>query len=310
MDAAIESTETFVIDAVGERRMVIRPTTIDDAERLQSLYGSLDPDDLSKRFFTAWKPRIEWCRSWASVGERGGFGLIVVIEQPSGEVVAGEAGYALRPDGDGDLAVTVAREWRGWLGAYLLDRLVQHAAAAGVTNLQADVLLDNTPMLRVLRHRGAVAFGHPDGTEHCTISTVGYVPSWPPNERRRRILVEVPGGRWSGETAAATADLAVAMCAGPARRTRHECPLLVGGHCPLADGADAIVVLLDPDDQVTERLIDGHAREHPHTPLYVRRAPVPAGDDAGDVEHHCHLLTGDTRIDLAAIAESIDVPDS
>lgn len=281
-----------------DRMMRIRPMMIDDAHRLESLYGGLTPEDRRMRFFTAWVPQLEWCRTWASVGERGGFSVIATVDdRDGGESVAGEAGYALRSDGDGDLAVTIAREWHGWLGAYLLDRIVEYAAADGVENLQADILIDNAPMRRILEHRGAVAFEYPVGTEHLSIGTASFVPSWPPGDDRRRVLVEVAGGRWAGQAQATEDGLAVAMCSGPARRKRHGCPVLSGGRCPLADGADAIVVLLDPDVESTTRLVAAHAERYPTTPVFVRPGTsAPAT---------CEILSGTTGADLERILDSI-----
>jgi hypothetical protein len=288
---AVERLEQF--DVGGLRTLVIRPTTSDDARHLEVLFRSLGPDDQRRRFFTAWSPNETWCGSWASVAERGGFGVIALVHDPAGETAVGEAGYAIRSDGDGDLGVTVVDDWRGWLGAYLVDRLVEHAAANGIENLQADVLLENSPMRRILAHRGAVAFEHEGGTNHVSISTAGHVPSWPPGETRRRVLVEAIGGRWNGEAAASDADVAVAMCRGPSRRQRHGCPVLTGGRCPLADGADAIVVLLDQNDDDTGRVVDAHLAQNPSTPVFVQRTEeTPEG---------CRSLSGDFAGDVSAI---------
>jgi hypothetical protein len=281
-----ESEVIESIDLADGRTMIVRQTSVADAELICALYGDLSIEDRHRRFFGAFRPRLEWCRRWATVADRGGFGVIAVVspgrtsegegasegvgEEVAGEEVAGEAGYGLRPDGDGDLAVTVATAWRGWLGPYLLDVLVRHAAAVGMTNLQADVLLENGPMLSLLRRRDPVAMGHDDGAVRLSIGTTGPVPSWPARERRPRVLVEVPGRRWAGERLADSAGFATAMCAGPAGRTRSGCPVLEGGSCPLADTADAIVVLLDPDDERTQQLIDSHRRDHPGTPVLVR----------------------------------------
>jgi hypothetical protein len=298
------SQESEVIDTIelaDGRTMIVRPTSAGDAERIFALYDDLSIEDRHRRFFGAFRPRLEWCLRWATVADRGGFGVIAVVspgrtssdevagetgpgeqvageqeagemagEQVAGEEVAGEAGYAIRPDGDGDLAVTVATPWRGWLGPYLLDVLVRHAAAVGLSNLQADVLLENGPMLSLLRRRDPVAMGHEQDAVRLSIGTTGPVASWPSREHRPRVLVEVPGRRWAGEYAADSAGLATAMCAGPGGRTRSGCPVLEGGSCPLADAADAIVVLLDPDDERTQQLIDSHRRSHPGTPVLVR----------------------------------------
>ncbi|HSL74007.1 MAG TPA: hypothetical protein VK853_06055 [Ilumatobacteraceae bacterium] len=256
------------IELSDGRTMVVRTTIVDDAAAIGDLYGSLTMADRHRRFFGAFVPRDEWCRTWATVAERGGFGVVAVVDG----VLVAEAGYALRDDGDGDLAVTVDVEWRGWLGPYLLDVLVRHAAEHGVRNLQAEVLLENGPMLSLLRRRDPVALAHDDGMVRLSIGTSGTVAAWPPGERRRKVLVEVPGRRWSGETAADSADLAVAMCAGPDRRERHPCPVLTGGTCELARDADAIVMLLDPDDETSQELIDAHHRNSPGVPVFVRHA--------------------------------------
>ena len=93
------------------------------------------------------------------------------------------------------------------------------------------------------------------------------------------MLVEVAGRRWSGEQPAEAAGLATAMCAGPAARGKHACPVLDGGRCPLADEADAIIVLLDPDDERSEQLIRAHREQTPGTPVLVRHRNGDGGSD-------------------------------
>lgn len=266
-----------VIEMADGRTMVIRPASADDAVAIVELYRDLPMPDRHRRFFGAFTPREEWCREWATAADRGGFTVLAIVDG----TVVGDAGYAMRDDGDGDLAVTVAEGWRGWLGSYLLDVLVRHAAEHGIRNLQAEVLLENRPMLSLLRHSDPVALEHDDGVIRLSIGTSGPSPAWPPGERRRKVLVEVPGRRWSGERAAGSADLAVAMCAGPDARRRHECPVLAGGTCDLAQDADVIVVLLDPDDDVSHRLVESHRRNSPGTPVFVRHGAVPTDASVG-----------------------------
>jgi hypothetical protein len=276
-------------------RLEVRPTTAADAERICSLYATLSIGDRHRRFFSAFTPHLDWCRQWAEVGERGGFGVIAIVHRDGvADEVAGEAGYAVRGDGDGDLAVTVASTWRGWLGPYLLDVLVRHAGAVGVANLQAEVLLENGPMLSLLRRRDPVAMGHDDGIVRLSIGTTTAVPTWPPREHRPRVLVEVAGRRWSGERAAGAAGLATAMCAGPAARGAHGCPVLEGGRCPLADDADAIVVLLDPDDERSAQLVAAHRAQSPGTPVLVRHRRSRSGDESdAAITPGCHDVEPD-----------------
>ena len=269
-----------VIELAGGARMEVRPTTAADAERILALYETLSVGDRHRRFFGAFRPHLEWCREWADISSSGGFGVIAVVHREGApEEVAGEAGYAIRADGDGDLAVTVAPDWRGWLGPYLLDVLVRHAADAGLENLQAEVLLENGPMLALLSRRSPVALAHDSGVVRLSIGTTGPVATWPPADARPRVLVEVAGRRWAGEHAAEAAGLATAMCAGPAVRGDHECPVLSGGRCPLADEADAIIVLLDPDDERTVQLVRAHREQSPGTPVLVHHHTRAAGGD-------------------------------
>jgi hypothetical protein len=303
-----------IIDLADGARLEVRPTSVADAERIRVLYETLSIGDRHRRFFGAFDPHLDWCRQWADVGSRGGFGVIAVVHRDGlPDETAGEAGYAIRDDGDGDLAVTVAPRWRGWLGPYLLDVLIRHAADAGLANLQADVLLENGPMLSLLQRRQPVAMGHDDGIVRLSIGTVGPVPTWPPGERRPHVLVEVSGRRWSGERAADAAGLATVMCAGPAARGAHGCPVLDGGNCPLADDADAIIVLLDPDDERSAALVRAHRERSPGTPVLVRHhrsaghddgePPIPTGciDVASDgvdaVAQVLALVGGRPRVD-------------
>lgn len=266
-------------------RMEIRPTTAADADRICAVYESLSVDDRRRRFFSAFHPQREWCREWADLGARGGFGVIAIVRRAdAADEVAGEAGYAMRADGDGDLAVTVTSRWRGWLGAYLLDVLVRHAGEVGVRNLQAEVLLDNAAMLSLLQRRDPVAMTHDSAMVRLSIGTTGATPTWPPADERRRVLIEVAGRRWSGEEAADRAGLSTVMCAGPAARGEHGCPVLEGGRCPLADGADAIVMLLDPDDERSARLAQAHRQQSPSTPLLVGHRRSGASGDGSPVE--------------------------
>jgi hypothetical protein len=294
-----------VIELADGRVMTVRATTADDAERIMQFYGDLTMTDRHRRFFGAFTPQIDWCRKWATVGERGGFGVIALVgnrdEDDDDAVVVADAGYAMRQDGDGDLAITVATAWRGWLGAYLLDVLVRRAAIAGVRNLQAEILLENGPMLSLVRRWDAVAVEHDDGMVRLSIGTSGTTPDWPPGETRPRILVEVPGRRWSGEHAADDAGLATTICAGPGRRVRHGCPVLEGGTCPLAAGADAIVVLLDPADERSQELIEAHRRHNPGTPVLVRHRV----DDADAVPTGCVEVDADGARAVAQIVSLI-----
>ncbi len=227
--------------------LVVREAVAADAAGLLGLYERLDPDDVHRRFFSAFHPRLAFVEDWIAVRDRGGIVLVAESEQPDGErVVVGEAGYAPLRDPKADvaeLAITVDRAWRGWLGPYLLDALVTHAHGRGIVDLVAEVLTTNCAMLAMLRARGCAFEPHRDMTTvRVMIGTEGSTPRWPAAARRPRVLVE--GSSWSGAAAGDEAGMEVLVCPGPERGRMHPCPLLTGDHCPLVDEADAVVVLL------------------------------------------------------------------
>ena len=256
--------ETFVgcvaedreVSLRGARRIIIRTVRPSDDVGLVALYDELDDEDRHRRFFGSFHPRLEFFADMANVAERGGARLVAVLaERGFGEhgPIIGEAGYVLLPNGDGEFAMAVARRWRGWLGPYLLDALVETAAAAGVPNLEADVLAVNRPMLAVLRARGSVVMDHEDWTVlRLLFGTGGRVPTWPGPHDRLRVLVEGSGGRWHAEKEAHAAGLQLLTCPGPVNSV-HGCPALAGRTCPLAADADVIVVSHPTDDHRWDR---------------------------------------------------------
>jgi GNAT superfamily N-acetyltransferase len=260
--------------AVRGTVLEVREAVADDAPALLTLYERLGPDDTHRRFFSAFHPRLTFVEDWIAVRERGGIVLVaeVVDAGSDGPSIVGEAGYAPvhgRGHDVAELAVTVDRAWRGWLGPFLLDVLVEHARAHGIVDLVAEVLTTNCAMLAMLRARGCAFEPHRDMTTvRAVIGTAGPTPVWPTHDAGPdgappvRLLVE--GSSWSGAIAAEDAGMEVLVCPGPERGRLHPCPLLTGHQCPLVDEADAVVVLLPGSAPSTAALLDAHrAGAHP-----------------------------------------------
>jgi RimJ/RimL family protein N-acetyltransferase len=263
--------------------LLIRPVGPSDVAGLLNLYSSLPADDVYLRFFSSHPPPERFITRMASVAERGGCGLVAVVEMPGSDPrLVGEASYELLPNGDGELGITISRDYRGWLGPYLLDTLLTVAAAAGVPNVEAEVLVANRRMLSLLRTRGLVFLDHDDSpaTVHVAISTTAATPSWPGPHDRPRVLVEARGGRWHAEQAARRAGLQVLVCQGPSRSSKG-CPVSLGGECPLASGADLIIDALAGSEGSS--LLEAHRASHPSVPLCVE-LPAEVDDPAPGVE--------------------------
>jgi hypothetical protein len=235
----------------------------DDAPGVGALYAELGDDDRYRRFFSHFRPSEEFVAGWVDKCCRLGAGLVALTGEG---VLVGEAGYVVQPNGDGEFAVTVAAPWRGWLGPYLLDRLVAVAVRRGVPNLEAEILLENRRMMALVRRRGYVAVGEPDlSVVHVLIGAANGHPSWPPAGVRPRVLVEARSTSWRATRAAEEAGLDVARCPVGAER----CPALHGQPCPLAAGADVIVVALPPGDARAGALVRAHADLHAGVPVVV-----------------------------------------
>jgi hypothetical protein len=144
-----------IVSLSDGRTLTVRTVTEADVEGLDALFESLSEDDRYYRFFGLSHPGRKFLEQMARAEDEGGHRLVAVVSGAENRLVA-EAGYALLPDGNGEFALTVADGWRGWLGPYLLDAIVAVAAARGVPNLQADILVSNIRMLALVSNRGYV----------------------------------------------------------------------------------------------------------------------------------------------------------
>jgi hypothetical protein len=283
-----------------------------DVDEVAALYEHLSVDDRYRRFFSATRPTRRGTQRWVDRCTTDGTGVVAVISggeptgQQTGELLVAEAGFVPLDDGDAEFAITVAAEWRGWLGPVLLDLLAALAAERGIPNLEAEILVDNRPMLGMAHHRGEASLGSSDySVLRVIISTTGTTPGWPPRGDAARVLVEAAGHRWSRTSALDASGYEVVTCGGPAHRGTAGCPVLEGDRCPLVDGADAVVVALRPDDPRTEELIAAHRRLRPELRIVVQPPTDPVADALPDAGV-CRLAAGAPAAELlAAIRDAV-----
>jgi hypothetical protein len=270
----------------GRRIVTIRPPRPDDVPGLAALFDDLGEDDVYRRFFSARPPLEPFVTKLAAVADRGGGGLVATIcdhsddagiVAPDGghartERIVAEATYTPLTNGDAELGITVARHARGWLGPYLLDTLLEDAAARGFPNLRSDVLVTNAQMLAMLRRRGYAVIGFDDhpAIVRLSVGTVGRIPSWAGAHVARRVLVETPGGRWHADDAIRRAGFEVMGCPAPPGGW-VACPERRGEPCPLATAADVIVVAVP--GEAGRSLVDAHRRTHPTVPICAEIEP-------------------------------------
>ena len=288
MDPALHDPTRRRVPLPGGRLLTVRPVTPADVDGLAALYDGLSREDRYRRFFSSYYPPRAFFERMTTVVGRGGYGVVATVGTDTSGAdagrIVGEANYVPLDNGDGELGMVVAADQRGWLGPYMLDALVEAAAARGVPNLEASVLVTNRSMLTLVRARGYATLGSSDWVSvRLIIGTAGHTPVWPPDRvpagpgHRPRVLVEAPGGRWHAQAEAEAAGLQVIVCSGP-RGRRSRCPVLAGQPCPLAAAANAIVISSAPDDERWGALVEGHADLHPGVPVCVEpRAGHRAG---------------------------------
>jgi len=280
-----------VIDLPSGKKLTVRKMAEEDVPGLDALYSALSVEDTYRRFFSAFGER-GFGAKWYARTRDNGFAVVAVLEDGLAEArVVADGGYVLLANGDAEFGLTVARDWRGWLGPYLLDVLVAVAASKGIPNLEADILTENRPMQTLARRRGVVTMGAGDDFSVVRVALPAASPdrpSWPATPGHHRLLVEAQGARWAHAADAMRAGFEVLTCGGPDAR----CPALQGRVCPLADGADVIVIARPPSDARTQSLVTAHARLHPSVPVIVQGQAGEAGD--------CSLHAGSTGAQVAA----------
>ena len=291
MDAGTDGSAVLpaAVELPDGRTVVVRPVGPADVPGLVALFERLTPDDRHRRFFSGFHPDEGFVADILARPPTAGRFLVAEVSGPDGSEIVAEAEYARLPDGDAELAMTVDRRWRGWLGPFLLDALLRVADASGIPSLRAEVLAQNRPMLALLRARGcAVAESGDPCVTTLVVGAHGAAPSWPPGSAHPRVLLEATGGRWRLTTRLAEAGVSLLRCPGPSVRPINvPCPVLEGGTCPLAAGADVIVHALGGDDPRCAAVLAAHR----HAGAKVVEVG-PAGADDAD----------------AIVSEILDVP--
>jgi RimJ/RimL family protein N-acetyltransferase len=262
----------------GEIELVVRAIEPDDVPAVTALHERLSPEAVYRRFFTSVLPPPSFFERLATVAERGGLGLVAeVVGAPDDDRlgIVGEVDIEPLRNGNGEIAVVVDARWRGWLGPYLVELACRAARRRGIANLEAEVLTCNRQMRALTRSRGEAFLPASDWQEvRVVFSTAGPVPSWLPGDRPR-ILVEQRGVAFDAVAGLEAAGFDVLACAG---RTagRPACPVLAGDTCPLAAGADAIVVAMAPSDERDELVAAHRAGAVPVVVVEPGTTPITA----------------------------------
>jgi ribosomal protein S18 acetylase RimI-like enzyme len=141
----------------------VRPTRMDDNERVRRFVAGLSLESQTQRFFSGLtRPTPYLVRAMIKRDERRDALLAV-----HGETVIGHA-MSCREGDEAEIAVVVADEWQNaGIGSRLVHRLVRRVAAAGARRLTMDVRGDNRKVLFMVRR------AWPDATMRAESGCVG-----------------------------------------------------------------------------------------------------------------------------------------
>jgi acyl-CoA hydrolase/RimJ/RimL family protein N-acetyltransferase len=137
--------------------VLLRPARTGDAPALQDLFYRMPPEDVYTRFFRHLTTLpMSTAEHLTSVSFEEEVTFLAVVGDWGSEQIVGTASYYLdRVSGTADVAYMVDPEWKGrGLGAALQERLVSYAKSRGVRTMTADVLVENSAMLRLFRSSG------------------------------------------------------------------------------------------------------------------------------------------------------------
>lgn len=159
------------------RRVTIRAIRPTDRDELVAALKELDDQSLYRRFFSMKK---NFSEKELKAATEVDFDRVVALvtclpEQEDGKLIGG-CRYAVFDNPDmAEVAFTVRKGYHGLgLGGLMFKRLAGIAKDRGIKALCAEVLSENTPMLKVFKRGGfPIKFKQESGVTHVTMSLTG-----------------------------------------------------------------------------------------------------------------------------------------
>lgn len=154
------------------RSLEIRALRSDDRGELAEAVGHCSAESLRRRFFGVRRSFTEKEISFfVNVDFVNHVALIAVTEEGGRPVIVGGGRYIVVEPGQAEVAFTVADQYQGQgVGTALMRHVTAIAREAGLKELSAEVLPENTPMLRVFKKSGLrLSTKHERGVVHVTL---------------------------------------------------------------------------------------------------------------------------------------------
>ena len=156
----------------GGEVVTIRAIGPDDGVRLVKAFQALAPRSIYLRFFGPKRElSAEEVRRVTEPDPAREALVATVATGNEGEIIVGLGEY-VGAGGSAHIAFAVEEDYQGrGIAGRLLERLARSAREKGISRFEADVLAENTPMLKVLRHSGLpMTESEQDGVVHVTLA--------------------------------------------------------------------------------------------------------------------------------------------
>jgi len=172
-----ERLEPLVVDAVKARSggavVTIRAIRPDDGARIVRAFQALEPRSVYLRFFSPkGELSAEEIRRVTEPDPARQAALVATVPTGDLDEIIVALGEYVGSGASADIAFAVEDDYQGrGIASRLLQQLVRIAREKGISRFEADVLAENTPMLKVFRHSGLpITESEEGGVVHVTLT--------------------------------------------------------------------------------------------------------------------------------------------
>jgi RimJ/RimL family protein N-acetyltransferase len=155
--AMIEAAKYSAVEELRNgRRVEIRALRPDDRADLLAAVGRTGAEALFRRFFAPKRGFTEKeIDFFLNIDFIAHVALVAIVEEEGRPMLVGGGRYIFIQPGKAQLAFAIVDQYQGQgIGARLMHHLAAVARSCGVRELIAEVLPDNTPMLKVFEKSG------------------------------------------------------------------------------------------------------------------------------------------------------------